>query len=573
MRDNECVRGGGCGTRKRQSATMAGVFVVLFAASPGYGLVSSEQGPGPFEGLNINSLLGADRFYSNGYTGTRATVINIEAGHVWNQHDTLTHVGTFLHNPSIMGTELGSFDFHATAVGQAIAGRGTNSYEVGIAYGADLWSGAIATSWGDCGEYCGNFSIGGESFAYPYITALATGVGGKTADVFNSSWGFGEPTGFNYFTVAADALLNQTGKIGVISAGNAGEGPNAVGGLGAGFNSITVAALGADTEPTPYNRPSTFSSGGPNDYHDPITDTVIPGVRAPVDIAAPGQNLTLAFYGGVTGGHRYGSDPTMGDTDFYLPQMAGTSFSSPIVAGGASLLVDVGYDVFGGGSAIDGRVIKAVLLNSADKTMNWDNGQMLTGDTITTTQSLDYRVGAGRMNLDRAYDQYLSGTTGVALRGGGVESIGWDYGSVDSTAPAEYYIAQALVAGSTFSATLTWFVDYTWDYETSLGELYTDSFDNLDLQIWRVDGGGVPTDLIAQSISLYNTVEHLSFEIPVTGHYMIRVIWAGEHYDFVDDLDAEFFGLAWYGVAVPAPGALALFSIGIAAVTRRRRTN
>ena len=61
------------------------------------------------------------------------------------------------------------------------------------------------------------------------------------------------------------------------------------------------------------------------------------------------------------------------------------------------------------------RVIKAVLLNSADKTPGWDNGQSLqrfNGTTLLrTTQGLDYTVGAGRMNLTRAWDQFTAATT------------------------------------------------------------------------------------------------------------------------------------------------------------------
>ena len=50
-----------------------------------------------------------------------------------------------------------------------------------------------------------------------------------------------------------------------------------------------------------------FSSRGPNDFVVPAAPgsnaapTVIPGVRPAVDIAAPGEDLVLAFYGGLTG--------------------------------------------------------------------------------------------------------------------------------------------------------------------------------------------------------------------------------------------------------------------------------
>src|SRR4051812_49861844 len=53
---------------------------------------------GPFTGtVNMNTLLGADRFYNAGFTGTNSVMANIEAGRVWNGHETLTHV-TYIPN-------------------------------------------------------------------------------------------------------------------------------------------------------------------------------------------------------------------------------------------------------------------------------------------------------------------------------------------------------------------------------------------------------------------------------------------------------------------------------------------
>src|SRR5438105_3106768 len=77
--------------------------------------------PGPFTGaVNDNQLLGATRFYNAGYTGTRAVMANIEAGYVWNGHETLAHVGLI---PTSGAS--GEFDRHATAVGMLMGGRPT----------------------------------------------------------------------------------------------------------------------------------------------------------------------------------------------------------------------------------------------------------------------------------------------------------------------------------------------------------------------------------------------------------------------------------------------------------------
>src|SRR5262249_60483175 len=54
----------------------------------------------------------------------------------------------------------------------------------------------------------------------------------------------------------------------------------------------------------------------------------------------------------------------------YLSQQ-GTSFAAPIVAGGVALLADYAWTSLppaNASAAVDGRVMKAVLINSADKT-------------------------------------------------------------------------------------------------------------------------------------------------------------------------------------------------------------
>src|SRR5207237_1161234 len=151
---------------------------------------------------------------------------------------------------------------------------------------------------------------------------------------------------------------------------------NTVGAPASGYNKIAVASLAADTTANPYTQPSTFSSRGPNDFFNPVTGRTTHGVRPVVDIAAPGEALALAYYGGATGSNTGGVDQSNGANNFYLIDASGTSFAAPIVAGGAALLADVAHVNFDA-HGTDGRVIKAVLLNSADKTPGWDNGQFL----------------------------------------------------------------------------------------------------------------------------------------------------------------------------------------------------
>jgi hypothetical protein len=223
--------------------------------------------------------------------------------------------------------------------------------------------------------------------------------------------------------------------------------------------------------------------------------------------------------------------------------------------------------------ARDARVMKAVLMNSADKTLDWDNGQVTHSNGnggIITTRGLDDRVGAGRLNLSRAFDQLLSGTTDVAGLPHGllglVDATGWDFGEVTEGLTNDYLISGVLQAGATFTSTLTWFRDRTVLNTTN----FTDaSYDNLDLELWSVLGGS-PQSLISESTSLYNNTEHFQFAIPATGAYMLRVRWKSELFDNVSDANAEQYGLAWNVTSVPEPGTLLMLLLASLTLTLRR---
>ncbi|MFQ5473321.1 MAG: S8 family serine peptidase, partial [Dehalococcoidia bacterium] len=278
--------------------------------------------------------------------------------------------------------------------------------------------------------------------------------------------------------------------------------------------------------------------------------------------------LTLAFYGGTTGGN-VGGSPS-GTPASYSGFLQGTSFAAPIVAGGAALVVDVMKDIHSTDpQAIDGRVIKAILQTSAQKDPGWNNGQAPEAGVITTTQSLDWETGAGILDLAQAYSHITSGTANVpGLGGGAVATNGWDFGQVAQGTPNDYIIGTPLLGGSTLTVTLDWFVDSVFSTTSTL--VRYGSMDNLNLSVWEVIGG-VPTNLIAESISIYNNVEHLSFQIPQDGDYAMRVTWNGEIYDFNGDVNQEAYGLSWSGVAVPAPGGVIVLLGAAAGALRRRR--
>ena len=578
-----------------------------------WAVVGSDSGSSVFNGVYVNQLIGATTFYGMGFGGSRAIVANIEAGSIWDGHESLSgRVSRFIAHPGTVAggsSQLGQYDWHATMVGHVLGGVGIYTHQEGIAPTAQLWSASIATAWvAEPGyDYTGSFDVTEESFLYAYLTPMRTGIasGAATlrANVINSSWGFDDPAGKDIGTIAIDALLRENNIVGVLSAGNSGTAVAAVGGPASGFNGISVAAMTGDTLSPPFSAVADFSSRGPGDFYNPVTGVTVTAARPTVDIAAPGDNMTLAFYGGVTGGHVSGSDPTAGDGgayqgQYYIPDVGGTSFAAPIVAGGAALMVDAGAAFVAAGLApetmLDARVIKATMMAGATATNGWNNGQHSVGGVITTEQALDNATGAGMINLDNAYRIYVGdpvtftvndqtfivggvnttqdvagsyGGTGLSLRG-------WDLGSVesDSLAPAHnlntYLFDEPLAAGSTFTAALTWFADRT--LGSTLDSATDVALSNLSLELLRTDAAGGPA-VIAQSISPFSTSEFLRLTVMETGSYAIRVRGLDQVYNTAATPVADTaYGLAWNVVAVPEPstwamlaGAAAVLTIGI----------
>lgn len=546
------------GTFKRHMLVLS----LLVVSSPSWAVVSSNSGSTRTNGYSINEFVGADRFYQAGYTGTRSVVASIEGGHIWNYADALTHVQTFLDARAVYSgfgfdyESLAEYDRHATWVGAAIAGRGGQEYQKGVAYGAQLWSGSIATKWvGVTQPNSINWSTG-HAFTEPYAQALLWGVNGRRADVVNSSWGGGtaDASGSNVFSLSMDAIALVSKRTVVFSAMNNGPAGNTIGFPQSGYNTISVGALGDDL--AGYQHIAPFSSRSPSDYRGP--DGAVPVVRARVDIVAPGQNLTVgAYYGGVSGGNQGGSDITGGGTNWYSWNLEGTSFSAPIVASGAALLNDVAYDRFASNEyAHDGQVIKAVLLNSASKVEGWDNGQAVDGaGVVRTTQALDFTYGAGAMDLRRAFDQFTAGTTDLpdGLSEMAVAQVGWDHGIIEEGQDLDYTFSDVLGMGHQVTATLNWFVGRSWQgNETGGAILATDDyFTNLSLQLLWLDSPAGES-LVAESDAAYINTEHFSISIAQSGRYKLRVHWVGERYDLIGN-EQQTFGLAWMATATPVP--------------------
>lgn len=465
---------------------------------------------------------------------------NIEAGHIWDQHETLNQVREFVNDPGAQDSDQNpatpEYDRHATSVASIIAGYEPHGSQFGIAYNTELHSGALATKWNGK-AYSGNFTTTPEAMATVYGAYFGF------ADVINSSWGGTDPTATEFPALITDGFANQHPETTLItSSGNLGPKANTVGGPSSGYNNITVGALrnnGANV----YDSVASFSSRGPQDYSDPENGTVR-GARAEIDLVAPGENLIVAHYGGKTGGNHpeLPNNNLSGDANSYLFNVSGTSFAAPIVAGITATLIHAGRinaELAMNPYSRDARVIKSILLNSATKIPGWNNGQQLQNGKIVTSQALDWASGAGAVNSQQAQLQYILAETRDVLGfgGGSIKKSGWDYGEIGIGKKNVYQINEILAADSLFVATLSWFRDRSFNPKT----LISQEIGHADLDLIIRDT--ITKKIVAESISVYNTVEHLYFTLPATSLYQIEINY---NENLFGHLKKEEYGLAWF---------------------------
>lgn len=540
-------------------------------------------------GIELNSFIGANTFYSAGYTGTRTTVANIEGGIASSNHEMTSKISQTFYGVGAL-TGASAVQDHATNCASMMAGYDATvgydgmvgethtSYSTGIAYNAKLWTGNIATS---IDPSSGSFVTTTNSVFTAYYNALIGGVNGSTANIASSSWGSTSTNTNSQRTLSAglttdaltiDSIVSASHKLIVVAAGNNGARGTgttvlrAPGSPASGNNALVVGASG----PNNYNHPElAFQSRASFSAYGPSAAAVATGgqtasvinegtaQRARVDILAPGQGVVGASSAGP--GYYSGGD--------------GTSYATPIVAGGAALIEDAGQ-ALGYSNITDNRVVIAILQTSATKLGGWTNNSTDVGGVQKTTQALDFQQGAGEMNLANAYDVLTGGTHDVAGTGGGaVKAKGWDYGELGIGGSNSYTLS--LLGGSVFTATLRFDSGATFG---SVGPANTISDSNLQFQylsnfsLQLYSGIGATATLLAESDAQYITSEHFMYTLANTGVYTLRVNYLNDIYNLSGHGDIGY-GLAWSGTAapVPEPASMVALGLGVAAFARRRR--
>lgn len=274
-----------------------------------------------------------------------------------------------------------------------------------------------------------------------------------------------------------------------------------------------------------------------------------------------GNAYNVVTVGRTDGNHSDG--PTTLDTagrakvDIVVPETA-TSYATAWVSAAGALLMETADN---NGAMINARhalTVKALLLGGATKDefdLDGNTGTRFDDWSRTSTRPLDYRYGAGELNIDNSHrileagEQEASNSSDVAL-------TGWDYDQASSSS-SQLYFFEAGNGIEELSILLTWFREIGNDANL------TPSLANLDLALYEANGYTLGS-LVDQSISTVDNVEHIFGRNLAAGRYAIAV--TGDQ--------TWTYALTWDVAPAPEPLTLILLLGGVApallAIRRRR---
>ena len=230
-----------------------------------------------------------------------------------------------------------------------------------------------------------------------------------------------------------------------------------------------------------------------------------------------------------------------------------TSFTTPLVAGGAALLIQAGNQSMGGtnvSAATDIRTVKALLLNGTVKPANWTN---------SAANPIDQRYGAGILNVFNSFKQLTSGqrpyseatshTVGSAHGPGNsptfVSSLsGWDFNAITNAQVGanyqdrvhHYYFTLTNVPSGAYTLTAT----LVWNRPAG-----SNTINDLDLFLYNKTNG----TLVASSTSSVDNIGHIFIPSLASGQYDLQVLKNGASAKRITT--SESYALAFETFAMP----------------------
>lgn len=461
--------------------------------------------------IRLNELL------AKGLTGAGVDVGQVEVATPNTAHGTLAGATVTVLDPPAVGD-------HATGVASLIVGRRTaagGNFQ-GVATGARLWS-------ANCG-------VGGGAQVGLLKTVMDWQLTAPRAAVVNHSWGrnWDRSTALirETFSRIIDDSTNK-GQLQVVAAGNEGSetgtGGNSTGNLsypGYSYNALTVGATGAAGT---WDRVANFSSVTQANANK------VPTARLKIDVVAPGVGIKQA----VGGANGFASED-------------GTSFAAPITTGVAALLHEHGTTK---GFSRDPRLLRAVIINSANKTVRntsgirWDQEFKADAQGVAANRTSN-ESGAGMLDAMEAYTQYDAGRSRAYTKNGGdfagagfAKATGWDVDTAAAGAVGNVYVTQnALRKGTYLTATLTWNRDVDSSDPDPLKWTYGD-LAQLDLEVrgYLSLGGQVSvSNFGGNDANLNGTSQHNVTKLDDRNRRVIRV-----SYRDTSPVNNTAYALAW----------------------------
>jgi hypothetical protein len=271
--------------------------------------------------------------------------------------------------------------------------------------------------------------------------------------------------------------------------------------------------------------------------------------------------------------------------------MSATSCATPVVAGAAALLVEVGHNNPGlsrdplvnsttnrAGETIynaeRSEVVKAALIAGADRlSPNLTNTKTPNGYAVNTANGLNNNYGAGELNIYHSYHIIAGGEQNsredYPCGNGEIKAVGFDYdpcfGGLNGSNKTGTYVFKALSAGA-LSASLVW--NLAVSGETANGFDTSATLYHLGLYLYDM----TDSTLLASSTSTVDNTANIWWTSLLPNEsYKLQVV-SLESSDFLWD-----YGLAWDISAdtthAPLPPTVYLLGSGLVALIsfRRRR--